>query len=126
MRIRKALMALGLGTVVAFGTMGVPAQASISTGTAVTCGNAAWPHQPKDGAFGEVTSSTSVAVHTGPYGACSIVAYLSPDTELEYDCYATNDYNNTWTWVRNRDGASIGWVYDAYLSGGGSSKRCDK
>jgi hypothetical protein len=125
MHIRKALTVLGLGAVVVFGAMGAPAQASVPVGTEVTCGNAAWPHQSKDGVNGEVIASASVAVHTGPYGDCATTGYLPSGTKLTYDCYAVNDYNNTWTWVRDPRGASIGWVYDAYLSRGGSSKLCD-
>lgn len=92
--------------------------------SAVTCGNAAWPHEPYDGRTGKTTARA--AVHTGPYGDCTVKAYLPIDTKVIFDCYTVNDYGNTWTWVRDPQGASIGWVYDAYLSSGGSNKLCPK
>ncbi|MFE4642967.1 hypothetical protein [Streptomyces sp. NPDC056730] len=107
--------------------MAAPVAQAIPAGeAAVTCGNAAWPHQDKDTAVGRITKTTNAAVHTGPYSGCAIVAYLAPNTSVSYDCYAINDNNNTWTWVRSTGGASIGWVWDDYLSGGGSTKLCDK
>jgi SH3-like domain-containing protein len=127
LQLRRTLAGVAVGTALILGSLAAPAaQAAPSGAAAVTCGNADWPHQDKDKATGRITKTTSAAVHTGPYGACSVVAYLAPNTAVTYDCYAINDENNTWTWVRDPAGASIGWVYDSYLSGSGSSKLCDK
>ncbi|WP_343446182.1 SH3 domain-containing protein [Micromonospora schwarzwaldensis] len=90
----------------------------------MTCGNAYWPHEKWDTGSGRTT--TEAAVHTGPYGACSVTAYLPAGTYVTYDCYTVNDYGNTWTWVRASGGASIGWVYDAYLDNGGATALCPK
>ncbi|MGW4898764.1 SH3 domain-containing protein [Kitasatospora sp. NPDC004240] len=127
MRIRRVLAVTAVGAALALGATAAPAVATATTSgqvAGVTCGNLAWPHQQQTSTYGKVIKSTSAAVHTGPYGSCATVAYLSPGAEVQYDCFVLNDYNNTWTWVRNRGGASIGWVYNGYLSGGGSSKMC--
>ncbi|MGY3520749.1 hypothetical protein ACVMYR_31095 [Micromonospora sp. PTRAS2] len=92
--------------------------------TAVTCGNAAWPHENWDTGSGKTTRQA--AVHTGPYGDCAITAYLPTGTQVTFDCYTINDYGNTWTWVRDPRGASIGWVYDEYLNPKGAMTLCPK
>ncbi|MBB5805251.1 hypothetical protein F4560_005019 [Saccharothrix ecbatanensis] len=53
----------------------------------------------------------------GPYGDCSI----DSSTRLHYHCYTTNDYGNTWTWVRVVGQDIAGWVWDENLQGYGSS-----
>ncbi|MFJ7069784.1 hypothetical protein [Streptomyces sp. NPDC101115] len=108
----------------ATGAVAMPAQAAPLGETAVTCGNAYWPHQNVDSGSGRVTKSGSAAVHTGPYGACTTVGYVSEGTTVYYDCYVVNDYGNTWTWIRDAGGSSLGWIYDAYLSNGGASTPC--
>ncbi|WP_202459971.1 SH3 domain-containing protein [Streptomyces sp. SID1328] len=115
--------------------MTVPAQAAPASSTlassvaaaedtqAVTCGNAYWPHGNYDTGSGKVTVS-SAAVHTGPYGACTTVGSVSQGTTVYYDCYVVNDYGNTWTWIRDGNGSSLGWIYDAYLDDNGATVGC--
>ncbi|HWO63681.1 MAG TPA: hypothetical protein VNO31_26975 [Umezawaea sp.] len=101
-----------------------PAQAAGFEAAAVTCGNEYWPHSNQDNGHGKVVKSSPAAVHTGPYGACTIVGYVAPGTTVYYDCYSVNDYDSTWTWIRDADGSSLGWIYDAYLDNGGANARC--
>ncbi|WP_405982473.1 hypothetical protein [Streptomyces sp. NBC_00158] len=123
MRLHSVLVTAALGATLAAG-VAVPAQAAPPGETAVTCGNAYWPHQNVDNGSGTVSQSGSAAVHTGPYGACTTVGYVSQGTRVYYDCYAVNDYGNRWTWVRDAGGSSLGWIYGAYLSNGGATTRC--
>jgi hypothetical protein len=53
----------------------------------------------------------------GPYGDCSIDGYIDSSTRLHYHCYTTNDYGNTWTWVRVVGQDIAGWVWDENLQG---------
>ncbi|MFF5447695.1 hypothetical protein [Streptomyces sp. NPDC012888] len=124
MRLRSALVAVALGATAAAGAVAVPAQAAPAGESAVTCGNAYWPHENVDSGSGRVTKSGSAAVHTGPYGACTTVGYVSQDARVSYDCYVVNDYGNRWTWIRDAAGSSLGWIYGAYLSNGGATTRC--
>jgi len=111
----------------ALSTLSVPTAQAAATGPAAeTCGNAYWPHQQQDGTVGRVISSSSAAVHTGPYGSCTVVGTIAPEMKVEYDCYVRNDYGHTWTWVRVPKGGSLGWVYDDYLSNNGSGKPCKR
>ncbi|WP_328396535.1 hypothetical protein OHS70_11870 [Streptomyces sp. NBC_00390] len=127
MRLRNVLAGAAAGAGLVLGTMAAPAaQATVTGESEATCGNAHWPRQPNDGTRGTITKCTSVAAHTGPYGACTVVGHIAPGTTVEYDCYVWNDYGNSWTWVREPGGGSLGWVYDAYLSGGGSNEPCDR
>ncbi|MFH9983872.1 hypothetical protein ACH4ND_32600 [Streptomyces sp. NPDC017179] len=127
MHARKALAVAALGATLALSALSAPAaQAAATAPAAETCGNTYWPHQQLDGTIGKVISSSSAAVHTGPYGSCTGVGEIAPGTKVEYDCYVRNDYGNTWTWVRVPGGGSLGWVYDAYLSNNGSGKPCKR
>ena len=90
---------------------------------AVTCGqgwsdndktNYGYPDGPGDG---------SVTMHTGIYGDCASAGKVN-NIRLWYHCYRVNSYGHTWTHVR-MDGSDVkGWVYDAYLSNGGSNVPC--
>ncbi|WP_123743047.1 hypothetical protein [Saccharothrix texasensis] len=71
-----------------------------------------------------VDKSGSAAVHTGPYGACTTVGYVSQGTTVYYDCFSDNDYGHRWTWIRAANGSSLGWIYGAYLDDGGATTRC--
>ncbi|MCX4969159.1 hypothetical protein OHA98_31275 [Streptomyces sp. NBC_00654] len=51
---------------------------------------------------------SSAAIHTGPYGTCTTVGYVSGGTAVHYDCYSVNSYGNTWTWIRDGNGSSPG------------------
>ncbi|MBA8943600.1 SH3 domain-containing protein [Streptomyces calvus] len=125
MRARHALMVTVAGAALVAGGLAAPAAQAAASGTsAVTCGNAYWPHTNKDSGSGKVTKSGSAAVHTGPYGACTTVGYVSQDTTVQYDCYSVNDYGNRWTWIRDANGSSLGWIYGAYLDDGGATARC--
>lgn len=123
MRTRHALTCATLGTALALGIMATPAQPAGAAATVtVTCGNANWPHSNIDSGSGRTT--TDAAVHTGPYGECLVTGTLSAGAQVSYDCYAVNGYGNTWTWVRDMNGSSIGWVYDAYLDDNGATTHC--
>ncbi|GIF13974.1 hypothetical protein FHX34_105472 [Actinoplanes teichomyceticus] len=61
---------------------------------------------------------------TGPYGQCTEVGTIAQETFVLYDCYVTNGYGNTWTWVRSEEGRSLGWVWDKNLQYGGAGERC--
>jgi hypothetical protein len=126
MRVRHILIgAVISGITLVSAAMTVPAaQATGVDAAAVTCGNAYWPHTNKDNGSGTVTKSGSAAVHTGPYGACTVVGYVSEDTTVSYDCYSVNDSGNRWTWIRDNNGSSLGWIYGAYLDDGGAKARC--
>ncbi|MCX5380478.1 hypothetical protein [Streptomyces sp. NBC_00091] len=120
--LRTTLAVAGLGAAM-FGTLAVPAQAAPAGAAAVTCGNAYWPHSDKDNGSGKVLPS-SAAVHTGPYGACTTVGYVSGGTTVSYDCYSVNSYGNTWTWIRDANGSSLGWIWDDHLDDGGATAQC--
>ncbi|MFG2115851.1 hypothetical protein ACGFRB_25005 [Streptomyces sp. NPDC048718] len=125
MRVRRVLGGAVAGAALLLGGIAVPAaQAGTADASAVTCGNAYWPHNPNDGRLGSVRKTGGAAAHTGPYGDCTTVGIVADGTTVRYDCYVVNDYGNTWTWVRTQGGSSLGWVYDAYLSGNGASEPC--
>ncbi|MCK1823051.1 hypothetical protein MTQ10_26510 [Streptomyces sp. XM83C] len=126
MRVRHALTGTLAGAALVVAGLAAPAAqaAAPAAPAAVTCGNAYWPHRDKDPGSGRVSKPGSAAVHTGPYGDCTTVGYVAKDTRVYYDCYVVNDYGNTWTWIRDANGSSLGWIYDAYLDNGGSSYRC--
>ncbi len=91
---------------------------------AVTCGQS-WSDKDKTGSgFPDGPGSPSeVTLHTGIYGACPSAGTVY-GIRLWYHCYRVNSYGNTWTHVRI-DGTNVnGWVYDAYLSNGGSVVAC--
>ncbi|WP_051872220.1 SH3 domain-containing protein [Streptomyces sclerotialus] len=123
MRIRKALAVTALGAALTSGAVLLPATSAGAASSAVTCGNANWPHPDKDSGTGTITAG-SAAVHTGPYGDCTVTAYLDKGMKVTYDCYSVNSAGNKWTYVRHPQGASIGWVYGKYLDDGGATKRC--
>ncbi|MGW4210601.1 hypothetical protein ACWEIJ_21600 [Lentzea sp. NPDC004789] len=112
------------GTALVATAAGPPAQAADLGPAAVTCGNAYWPHHNYDNGSGKVTKSGGAAVHTGPYGDCQVVGKVPERATVDYDCVAVNDYGNKWTWVRDQNGASIGWIYGRYLDDGGATEPC--
>ncbi|MFJ9721070.1 SH3 domain-containing protein [Streptomyces sp. NPDC101213] len=123
MRTRTWFAGLMAGTALLTGGLTTGAQAATADTKAVTCGNAYWPHYNYDTGSGKVTVS-SAAVHTGPYGACTTVGYVSQGTTVYYDCYVVNDYGNTWTWIRDGNGSSLGWIFDEYLDDFGATESC--
>ncbi|GAA1290606.1 hypothetical protein [Streptomyces javensis] len=125
MQTRRLLAGAGAAAAVALGLVGTSsAQAATANAAAVTCGNAYWPHTNDDPFGGRVSASSPAAIHTGPYGDCTTVGHVSPGAWVEYDCYVTNDLGHTWTWVRDENNRSLGWIYDKYLDDGGSNFRC--
>jgi hypothetical protein len=91
---------------------------------AATCGQS-WSDKDKSGSgFPDGPGSPSqVTLPSGIYGACSSRGDVY-GIRLCYHCYRVNSYGNTWTNVRI-DGTNVnGWVYDAYLSNGGSTVPC--
>ncbi|MFE2521850.1 SH3 domain-containing protein [Streptomyces mirabilis] len=123
MRTRTWFAGLMAGAALLTGGSVATAQAAADDAQAVTCGNAYWPHHNYDSGSGKVTVS-SAAVHTGPYGACTTVGYVSKDTIVYFDCKVVNDYGNDWTWVRDGNGSSLGWIYDEYLNPRGATEGC--
>ncbi|WP_432094591.1 SH3 domain-containing protein [Streptomyces sp. bgisy100] len=123
MRFRRASAGAAVAAALITGFTGAPASADTDSASAVTCGNAYWPHTDRNGGDGKLVVFQAPA-RTGPYGACSEVAIIGDGAELHYDCYVVNDYGSRWTWVRERGGASFGWVYGAHLSGGGATRHC--
>ncbi|MCC8242757.1 hypothetical protein [Saccharothrix luteola] len=120
MRIRRILTAAALGALFVLAPAGGSSQAAPVEAAAVTCGNAHWPHEVEDGRTGAVRAAAApAAVHTGPYGACTVVGYLGDGVPIQYDCYVVNSYGNTWTWVHG-----FGWVFDDYLVGNGAYYPC--
>ena len=109
-----AAAALPLVTAGLIGVSSAPAQADCSH---------AWSN--KDAGTGSaIWSDPTAKLRTGPHSSCSLVNWLPGGTTLYYHCYTINADGNTWTHAR-RAGTDIqGWVWDEYLSDGGSTKRC--
>ncbi|POX38465.1 hypothetical protein C3486_22840 [Streptomyces sp. Ru73] len=112
-----------LGAALTSGAVLLPATSAGAAPSAVTCGNAHWPHSNKDSGSGKI-SVGSAAVHTGPYGDCTTVGYVNKGVKVTYDCYVTNTAGNRWTWIRDTAGSSLGWIYGKYLDDGGATERC--
>jgi hypothetical protein len=90
---------------------------------AVTCGQS-WSDVDKGGyGYPAGPGNGEVTLHTGMYGDCPSNGSVN-GFRLWYHCYRRNSYGHTWTHVRI-DGMTVkGWVYDAYLSNGGSIYPC--
>ncbi|MFG2131622.1 hypothetical protein ACGFNV_27910 [Streptomyces sp. NPDC048751] len=58
-------------------------------------------------------------VRMGPYGVCDQVTSIPSGSSVTVNCYVTNSYGNTWSYVRGS-----GWIYDANLRNGGSPYPC--
>jgi hypothetical protein len=90
---------------------------------AVTCGQS-WSDLDKTGSgFPAGPGDGSVTMHTGIYGDCPSAGTVY-GIRLWYHCYRVNSYGHTWTHVRVDGTTAKGWVYDAYLSNGGSTVHC--
>lgn len=67
-------------------------------------------------------------MRTGQYSQCPVAAngnaWGQPVHLLDYHCYTTNSYGNTWTYLRNISNGVSAWVYDGHLLDGGSTVRC--
>jgi hypothetical protein len=102
---------------VAAGLVGVssaPAQAA--------CGHS-WSNKDSGGSS-VIWSDPQPKFRTGPHDYCSLVNWLPGGTDVYYHCFTTNEAGHTWTHAR-RAGTDIqGWIYDGYLSDGGSNRPC--
>ncbi|GGT60639.1 hypothetical protein [Streptomyces atratus] len=132
MRTHSVFAGAVLGAVMVLGTAAAPAVNALPAGagaaakSAVTCGNAHWPHRNVDRGSGKVKPAYAAA-RTGPYGACTKVGDVSQRTKVSYDCYTKNRYGSKWTWVRDpASGRSLGWMYGGHLDDGGATKRCPR
>jgi hypothetical protein len=116
--IRTAAAALLLTAV---GTFGAPAAASATTaGAAATC---PWTQGAPTSSLNPY-SSTDYTVDTtparvGPYEACYPASTYPAGTRLTVNCYVSNSYGNTWSYIRG-----TGWVFDEHLSNYGSPYPC--
>ncbi|MER7521025.1 hypothetical protein [Streptomyces sp. NPDC126499] len=61
----------------------------------------------------------SAPIRVGPYGSCTAVSTKPSGTAITVNCYITNSYGNTWSYIRGS-----GWVYDGNLRNGGSTHPC--
>jgi hypothetical protein len=115
--MRKAAI-LAASAVVAGMAFAAGTPSASANAAAVKC--TGWAHSAKDGRTGAVRSgSAPAAVHDGPYGKCDPIGSIGDGVPINYDCYVTNDYGHTWTWVRGH-----GWVFDDYLVGNGANEPC--
>ena len=90
---------------------------------AVTCGQS-WSDVDKSGSgFPDGPGDGTVMMHTGMYGDCPSAGTVR-GFKLWYHCYRTNSYGHTWTNLRMEGYDWSAWVYDAYLSDGGSLYPC--
>ncbi|MFE9853485.1 hypothetical protein ACFYPN_32525 [Streptomyces sp. NPDC005576] len=64
-------------------------------------------------------AETTATVRVGPYGACTATNSYAPGQSLTVNCYVTNSYGNTWSYIRGS-----GWVWDANLRYGGAGALC--
>ncbi len=80
---------------------------------------------PLDPVNGHVTVP-SAAIHTGPHANCQVIDHVNPSQGLDFHCYIWNG-SNTWThvYVVGSNNPRInGWIWDEYLTGGGSNEQC--
>ncbi len=89
---------------------------------AVTCGQS-WSNKDSSSGFPDGPGDGTVTLHTGIYGDCPSAGTVR-GIKLLYDCYRVNSYGHTWTHVHVYATLGKGWVYDAYLSDGGSVHPC--
>ncbi|CAL9628808.1 MULTISPECIES: hypothetical protein [Streptomyces] len=120
--VRTAVAALSLAAV---GTLGVPAAVAAGAAPeAVTAAQAcSWDRGAPPSNLNPYSTTDRAAdtapVRMGPYGDCTKVTSYSAGTSVPVNCYVTNSYGNTWSYVRGS-----GWVWDAHLSNGGSPHPC--
>ena len=90
---------------------------------AVTCGQS-WSDNDKTGfGYPDGPGDGTVTLHTGIYGDCPSKGTVR-GIKLWYHCYRVNSYGHTWTNLRMEGYDWSAWVYDAYLSDGGSLYPC--
>ncbi|MFE6101038.1 hypothetical protein ACFVQ4_13835 [Streptomyces laurentii] len=118
--VRTAVAAL---TLAAAGLLGTPAAHAAPTATAPVAAACPWtkgapasnlnPYSETDYASG------SAPVRKGPYGECDPVGTIPSGGSVSVNCYVTNSYGNTWSYIRG-----YGWIYDGNLRNGGSTHPC--
>ena len=90
---------------------------------AATCGQS-WSDKDKTGSgFPAGPGDGHVTLRTGIYESCPSLG-TERGIRLYYHCYRRNSYNHTWTSVRMEGYDWSAWVYDPYLSNGGSTVPC--
>ncbi|MCP2163378.1 hypothetical protein [Goodfellowiella coeruleoviolacea] len=91
----------------------------------LACSSAPRSPSNKDTTVGAVKSGHNAPIRRGPYGDCDPpLLYAGAGTALDYWCYVSNSYSNTWTFVTEPRTGVTGWVYDDHLTGNGSSVPC--
>ncbi|MBD0420325.1 hypothetical protein AB0L35_10755 [Streptomyces sp. NPDC052309] len=123
MRLRRSVLGATAAAVLGAGLAVAPASASTS---AVTCSG--WQNEGTFESYDQVKEDGRTApIRTGPYGECAPVITLQGGYFVYIDCYVTNDYGNTWTYVSFKsvnERRYYGWIYDDHLVDGGSYERC--
>ncbi len=61
---------------------------------------------------------------SGSSTSCAIWGVAGAGDNLDYHCYTTGNDGYTWTYVRNNDDGTTGWVRDDLLSDNGSYVSC--
>lgn len=93
-----------------------------SPASAASCGSYSWSN--KDPASANEYTIESAPLRSGPMESCSAVRTLSTSTALDYHCYVTNEFGNTWTHVKVKGQDLYGWIWDNHLYSNGSPYRC--
>lgn len=121
-RVLTAVAALSLTTL---GTLAAPTAvaAEHTAGAPAAAAACPWdqgappanlnPYRTKDYA------AVNAPVRMGPYGACTSVGTLPVNSSVTVDCYVTNSYGHTWSYIHG-----YGWVWDSNLRNGGSPNAC--
>ncbi|MFI6286018.1 hypothetical protein ACIBCM_14875 [Streptomyces sp. NPDC051018] len=100
---------------------GVPATAAASTGTsaaAAACPTAAPPSNLNPWRQTDYAVRTA-PVRMGPYGECRPVGSYAAGQAVTGNCYTTNSYGNTWSYIRG-----YGWIWDEHLRYRGATNPC--
>jgi hypothetical protein len=115
MRRTKTLLSTTAAVVLMVGALfSAPASAapgSSSASAAVEC--AGWGFRNADDKSGRTEVGANLKV--GPYTECGNVVWVPADTLVYYWCYVSNEYGNTWSFVRIAGTQTHGWIYDGHL-----------
>ncbi|MEV6964700.1 hypothetical protein AB0M47_06245 [Hamadaea sp. NPDC051192] len=95
---------------------------AVSSPAAAACSTHSW--SDKDPAGANEYTEESAPLRTGPYEDCSAITTLPTSTALNYHCFITNSYGNTWTHVKVKGRDLSGWIWDNHLKDNGSPNRC--
>lgn len=122
-RTRTLLSAMAVVVLMVVALFSAPASAaprSDSAAPAVEC--TGWTYENNDNDGGELLVGAYLKV--GPYAECGNVVWMPAGTDVWYWCYVTNEYYNTWSFVRIAGTQTYGWVYDGHMDDGGSYQGC--